>query len=227
MPTSNIRPRSPVVGDYAKAIYSLGAEGERPVATNALADRVEVTPGSVSAMVRKLDELGLAEHTPYHGVSLTAAGRRLALEVIRHHRLLELFLSEVLEVPWDRVHAEAEVLEHVLSSELEETIAAKLGDPTRDPHGDPIPSSDLGLEEPATRCLDDLEPGTTGRFVRISDSDPAMLRYLAERRIRPGDRVELLTRQPFGGPLSVRFEGGDMHVLGGALTRAMRVEVDP
>jgi DtxR family Mn-dependent transcriptional regulator len=226
MGSPDLHARSPVVEDYVKAIYSLGEEGSAPVATTALAERLAVTPGSVSAMVRKLDELGLAAHTPYRGVRLTTDGRRLALEVIRHHRLLELFLAEVLEVPWDRVHREAEVLEHVLSSELEETIAAKLGDPTRDPHGDPIPSADFRVDRLDTRSLDDLAAGASGRFVRISDADPEMLRYLTERGIRPGERFELLERQPFGGPLSVRFEDGATHVLGGELTRAMRVEVD-
>jgi DtxR family transcriptional regulator, Mn-dependent transcriptional regulator len=226
MPTDEISVRSRVVEDYLKTIYALGEEVGGPVATTALADRLDVTPGSVSAMVRKLDELGLAAHTPYHGVRLTEEGRRAALEVVRHHRLLELFLAEVLEVPWDRVHAEAEVLEHVLSTELEQTIAAKLGDPTRDPHGDPIPSTDFEVDEPDTRSLDDLEVGASGRFVRISDSDPEMLRYLAARGIRPGERFELLERQPFGGPLSVRFDERETHVLGGELTRAMRVEVD-
>ena len=196
------------------------------MATSRLAERLGVTPGSVSAMVRKLDELGLATHTPYRGVSLTAEGRRVALEVIRHHRLLELFLSEILEMPWDRVHAEAEVLEHVLSSELEQTISAKLGDPTRDPHGDPIPSADFLIEERQTRSLNDLDAGDSGRFVRVSDSDPAMLRYLAERSISPGTRLEVLDRQPFGGPLEVRFGDGRVHTLGGELTAAMRVEVD-
>jgi DtxR family transcriptional regulator, Mn-dependent transcriptional regulator len=218
--------RSPVVEDYVKAIYSLAEGGEGAVATTALAARLAVTPGSVSAMVRKLDELGLVAHTPYRGVRLTDAGRRLALGVIRHHRLLELFLAEVLEVPWDRVHAEAEVLEHVVSSELAQTIAAKLGDPTRDPHGDPIPSADFRVDEPDTRSLDELDVGARGCFVRISDSNPEMLRYLAARGIRPGERFELLERQPFDGPLSLRFEDGETHALGGELTRAMRVEVE-
>jgi DtxR family Mn-dependent transcriptional regulator len=226
MMTQDISHRSPVVEDYAKAIYSLGVDGAGPVATSRLAERLGVTPGSASAMVRKLDGLGLASHTPYRGVRLTAEGRRVALEVIRHHRLLELFLSEILEVPWDRVHAEAEVLEHVLSSELEQTIAAKLGDPTRDPHGDPIPSADFLIEERQTRSLNDLGAGDSGRFVRVSDSDPAMLRYLAERSISLGARLEVLDRQPFGGPLEVRFDDGGVHTLGGELTGAMRVEVD-
>jgi DtxR family Mn-dependent transcriptional regulator len=121
------------------------------------------------------------------------------------------------------VHDEAEVLEHVLSEELEALIAAKLGHPTRDPHGDPIPSADLVIEEVPTRALADLDAGATGCFVRVSDSDPAMLRYLAERGIAPGDGFEVIERQPFDGPLFVRF-AGDVHVLGGALAAAMRVE---
>ncbi len=126
---------------------------------------------------------------------------------------------------WDRVHREAEVLEHVLSEELEEVIARKLGDPTRDPHGDPIPTPDLVLEETATTSLAACEPGASGVFARVSDSDPEMLRYLAEREIAPGDRLEVLERQPFGGPLFVRI-GAQTHALGGALAEAMRVELD-
>jgi DtxR family Mn-dependent transcriptional regulator len=176
-------------------------------------------------MVKRLDELGLVSHEPYRGVRLTPSGLRLALEVIRHHRLLELYLAEQLGVPWDRVHEEAEVLEHVLSEELEELIAEKLGNPTRDPHGDPIPTPDLHMVEPDTIALDALETGARGTFVRVSDSDPEMLRYLAERGIAPGDGFEVVDRQPFGGPLFARFGSTDVHVLGGALARAMRVEV--
>src|SRR5205807_3125941 len=139
--------------------------------------------------------------TPYRGVRLTASGRRVALGVIRHHRLLELFLAEVLEMPWERVHAEAEVLEHVLSSELEELIARKLGDPTHDPHGDPIPTRELRIEEGHTKSIQSLEPGARGRFVRISDSDPEMLRYLADQGIAPGDDFEIVDKQPFEGPV--------------------------
>jgi DtxR family Mn-dependent transcriptional regulator len=215
---------SPAVEDYAKAIYALEQRGGGAVSTNALAERLEVTPASASGMVRRLGELGLVTHEPYRGVQLTADGVRLALEVLRHHRLLELYLATSLDVPWDRVHDEAEVLEHVLSEELEELIAAKLGNPTRDPHGDPIPSADLVIEEIPTQALADLHAGATGCFVRVSDSDPAMLRYLAERGIAPGDRFAVIERQPFEGPLFVRF-GADVHVLGGALAAAMRVEL--
>jgi DtxR family transcriptional regulator, Mn-dependent transcriptional regulator len=212
------------IEDYAKAIYALEQRADGPVATNALAERLGVTPASASGMVRKLDELGLARHAPYHGVELTEAGRRVALEVLRHHRLLETYLAETLEVPWDRVHDEAEVLEHHISEELEEAIAAKLGDPSHDPHGDPIPTRELTIDEGQTDSLDALAPGDRGRFVRISDQDPDMLRYLAEREIRPGDEFTVEDRQPFGGPLFVRF-GVRVHVLGGALARAMRAEV--
>src|SRR3954471_9825285 len=221
MATQEPHIHSHAVEDYAKAIYVLETRGSEPVSTTALAERLSVTAGSVSAMIKKLDELGLVTHTPYRGVRLTPQGRRTALEVIRHHRLLELFLAEVLEMPWDRVHQEAEVLEHVLSTELEEIIAAKLGDPTVDPHGDPIPSRDFQIEEHETTSLADLQPGDEGVFVRVSDSDSAMLRYLGERGVTPGACFTVLERQPFGGPLFVRF-GSDVHPLGGALAQAMR-----
>jgi len=220
----DVQPSS-AVQDYAKAIYSLESRRGGAVSTNALAERLGVTPASASGMVRRLDELGLVTHVPYRGVRLTPDGQALALEVLRHHRLLELYLSESLGVPWDRVHDEAEVLEHVLSEDLEELIAAKLGDPTHDPHGDPIPTRDGRIEERATRALDSLESGQRGTFVRVSDSDPEMLRYLAERGVSPGDRLEVVERQPFGGPVFARF-GADVHVLGGGLAGAMRVEVD-
>src|SRR2546421_1779072 len=194
---------SVAIEDYAKAIFHLGRDGREAVSTTELADRLGVTPGSVSAMMKRLDELGLVTHERYRGVRLTDPGRRVALEVIRHHRLLELFLAEVLEVPWDRVHTEAEVLEHVLSEDLERLIAAKLGDPSHDPHGDPIPTAELIIEEPDTVPLESLEPGAHGHLVSISDSDPEMLRYLASRGIAPGDAFSVVERQPFGGPLIV------------------------
>jgi DtxR family Mn-dependent transcriptional regulator len=214
--------RSQSVDDYCKAIFTLESRHNEPVSTNALAERLQITPGSVSAMLKKLGDLGLIAHVPYRGVRLTPDGRRVALEVIRHHRLLELFLAETLQMPWDRVHAEAEVLEHVLSEELEELIAAKLGHPAFDPHGDPIPSAELQLRERATQPLDCLQAGARGTFVRVSDSDPEMLRYLAERGIAPGDEFEVRERQPFGGPLFVSF-GERRHTIGGRLAQAMRV----
>jgi DtxR family transcriptional regulator, Mn-dependent transcriptional regulator len=209
------------VQDYVKAIYTLDS-GEGPVTTTALAERLDVRPASVSGMLPKLMELGLVEHEPYHGVRLTQRGTRVALEVVRHHRLLELFLVESLGMTWDEVHAEAEVLEHVLSEELEELIAAKLGDPAFDPHGDPIPSRELKVPKDRSRSLHSLEPGERATFVRVSDSDPEMLRFLSERGIAPGAEIEVVERQPFDGPLYVRA-GDDVHVLGAVLARAMRV----
>lgn len=227
MVSSSSQPHSTAVEDYAKAIYALETRGGGAVTTNALADRLGVTAGSASGMVRKLDELGLVEHVPYKGVKLTEPGRKVALEVLRHHRLMEQFLAESLGMPWDRVHAEAEVLEHHISEELEELIAARLGHPTHDPHGDPIPTRELTIEERPGESMAGLEPGSRGTFTRISDQEPAMLRYLDERGIRPGDTFEVVDKQPFGdGPLFVRFGAAEeVHVLGGALAAAMRVEV--
>ncbi|MDX6679390.1 MAG: DtxR family transcriptional regulator, Mn-dependent transcriptional regulator [Solirubrobacteraceae bacterium] len=217
---------SHAIEDYAKAIYALQRRtaGE-PVSTNQLAVRCGVTPASASAMVKKLAEQQLAIHEPYRGVRLTAAGERLALEMLRHHRLLELYLSEHLGVPWDRVHEEAEALEHVLSEDLEARIAAKLGNPTHDPHGDPIPDRDLVIDEGVTEALSNVPIGAGGRFVRVSDSDSRMLRFLAEQGIAIGDHCVVLGRQPFDGPISARF-GDSEHVLGRTLARAMRIELD-
>jgi DtxR family Mn-dependent transcriptional regulator len=215
--------RTSAVEDYAKAIYALQRR-DATVSTTALAERLHVTPASASAMVKRLDALGLVRHEPYRGVVLTAAGERVALEVLRHHRLLELYLAESLGVPWDRVHDEAEVLEHVLSEELEALIAAKLGNPTHDPHGDPIPTADLRIDEVRGVPLQALEPGARGVLVRVSDSEPAMLRYLGERGIAVGAELEIVDKQPFDGPLFVRI-GSEIHTLGGALARAMQVEL--
>jgi len=216
---------SSAVQDYAKAIYSLEAKVAGPAHTSAIAERLDVSAASASAMCKRLAEHGLVAHIPYKGVELTAEGRRVALEVLRHHRLLELYLAVHLDVPWDRVHEEAEALEHVISEDLEARISAKLDNPTHDPHGDPIPSAELVMDDAATRNLESLRPGAAGRFVRVSDSDPEMLRYLEERGISLGDRFEVVERQPFEGPLTVRF-GETEHVLGGALARAMRVALD-
>jgi DtxR family Mn-dependent transcriptional regulator len=212
---------SSAVEDYAKAIYAL-QEDEGPVGITAVAHRLDVTPASASGMVRRLDELGLVSHERYRGVRLTETGTRLALEMIRHHRLLELYLAESLGVPWDRVHQEAEVLEHVLSEELEALIAAKLGHPTHDPHGDPIPDADLVLPEERTTCLSTLEPGEEARVVRISDAEPEMLRYLAAREIVPGTHLRVVDKQPFGGPLFVEA-AGTTHALGGLLATSIMV----
>ena len=215
--------QSAAVEDYAKAIYSLTGWGRETASTNDLADRLGVTAGSVSAMIKRLDEEGLVERVPYRGVRLTAKGTQVALGVLRRHRLLELFLAEVLEVPWEDVHDEAEVLEHALSEKLAELIAIKLGDPEFDPHGDPIPSREGAIDEGETISLAELSPGEHGTFVRISDSDPAMLRYLTEQGIAVGNDLEMVERQPFDGPCTVRI-GDREHVLGLKLAQSMRID---
>ena len=215
---------SDAVQDYSKAIWSLAQRSTEPVSTSAIAERLEVSPASASAMVKRLESMGLATREPYHGVRLTRAGERVALEVLRHHRLVELYLAEALGMTWDRVHKEAEVLEHAISPELSELIAAKLGNPTHDPHGDPIPTAALEIEERPTQALASLPTGAKGVLVRVSDSDPGMLRYLADLGITPGDRFEVVDQQPFGGPLFARFHKR-VHAFGGELAAAMRVEV--
>jgi DtxR family transcriptional regulator, Mn-dependent transcriptional regulator len=211
------------VEDYAKAIYALERRADGPVGTSALAKRLGVSPGTVTAMVKRLADLGLAVHEPYRGVTLTESGERVALEVIRHHRLIEAFLAEALGMPWDRVHDEAEVLEHYISEDLEERIAAALGDPSHDPHGDPIPDRKLAVaDDPAARPLSELEPGDGATFARVSDSDPEMLRYLAQRKIRPGARVTVRDREPFGGALMIIVDGA-AHAIGAPLADRMLV----
>jgi len=215
-------PPTTAVEDYLKAVFALETRLEGPVPTTALAERLGITPGAVSAMLRRLADLGLLDHAPYRGVQLTAEGRRVALRTLRNHRLLELFLVEVLDVPWDRVHDEAERLEHAISDDLAERIAAKLGNPAFDPHGDPIPDEQLEITERRTRRLSDVEVGDRVRFERVSDADPAMLRFLAARGITPGVTLTLTDRQPFGGPLTVRLDD-EQHPLGPQLAAAMRV----
>ncbi len=214
---------SEAIEDYAKAIYGLSRRGEGPVGTTELAERLGVTPATATAMLKRLDARGLVRYQPYRGAALTAAGERVALEVIRHHRLLESYLSEALGMPWDRVHQEAEVLEHYISEDLEALIAEKLGEPSVDPHGDPIPGPDLApLGDSSNRALGDLEPGSSATFARVSDTDSAMLRYLSERGITPGVEIAVTGRQPFDGPLLVEV-GGVEHALGAELVRRIRV----
>jgi DtxR family Mn-dependent transcriptional regulator len=226
MPAPEARALSPATEDYVKAIYSLTRRDPDGAATSDLAARLGLSAGSVSTMLRRLGDGGLVDYAPYEGVRLTAEGERQALRVIRRHRLLEAFLASSLEIPWDEVHAFAEDLEHAASDQLIELIAAKLGDPAADPHGDPIPSRELTLDEGDTVQLARLEPGEHAAFVRVSDSDPEMLRYLSEQGIAIGDELQLVARQPFDGPCRVRI-GDREHDLGLTLARAMRVERIP
>lgn len=220
---SEATPRSASTEDYLKAIFGITNAGAEAASTNDLAEVLEISAGSVSAMVKRLDEEGLVEHIPYRGVTLTDNGERVALKVLRRHRLLELYLTEELGVPWNRVHEEAEVLEHAISDDLIERIATKLGDPGFDPHGDPIPSRDLVLESQPTEPLADLAVGTYATFVRISDRNSEMLSYLSSLGIAIGDRLQLIEREPFGGPCRITA-GGTTHSLGIPLASAMQVQ---
>jgi len=216
-------PLSDAIQDYLKKLYHLQANGGR-VTVTAIAREQQVSPASASAMVKKLAALDLVEHAPYRGVRLTPSGEKVAVEVIRHHRLLELYLARTLGLHVDDVHDEADRLEHHLSEELEARIDEALGFPTHDPHGDPIPDADLVLAEERTACLSTLEPGEEAVVVRISDAEPEILRYLAAREIVPGTRLRVVDKQPFGGPLFVEVEG-HTHALGGQLTTSMRVRL--
>jgi DtxR family Mn-dependent transcriptional regulator len=196
------------VQDYLKAIYALESAGERTT-TSALAARMGVSAPSATAMTKRLAELGLVERAPYRGVLLTDAGRRGALEVLRHHRLLERYLVDRLGLSLDEVHAEAELLEHALSEELEAKIDAELGFPTHDPHGDPIPDRELRVAAAGDPTLLDIAPGARASVSRVPDGDPQLLRYLAELGLVPGSGVEVVAHAPFGGPVTVRTERGE------------------
>jgi DtxR family Mn-dependent transcriptional regulator len=216
---------SKAVQDYLKAIYKLQELGGA-VTTSALAEEMEVTAASTTGMVKKLASLKLVKHSPYQGVILTKAGQKMALEVIRHHRLLELYLAEALGYTWDKVHEEAERLEHVISEEFEEKIFEALGRPTRDPHGDPIPSKDGTVITADHERLSDLEPGAGGVIRQVSNSDAEMLRYLGQRGLVPDTALEVVDKAPFNGPLTVRA-GRTSHVLGRELARHIWVEAAP
>jgi DtxR family Mn-dependent transcriptional regulator len=197
---------SVAIQDYLKEIYKLQSAGERPT-TTAIARRMGVAPSSVTSMLKKLTVLGLAQHAPYRGVSLTETGEGIALEIVRHHRLIEMYLAETLGLPLDALHAEADRLEHVLSEELEARIDEQLGYPTHDPHGDPIPDAGLKVERSSLRPLADLEPGEKATVRRVPDGDADLLRYLAELTLVPGRRVTMRRTAPFNGPLTIDVDG--------------------
>jgi len=190
--------------DYLKEIHKLRMEG-RKATTSAIAERMAVRPPSVTAMLKRLTALGLAEHAPYRGVELTPSGERVALEVIRHHRLLEQYLAQALGLSLDAVHSEADRLEHALSEEVEARIDRSLGYPTHDPHGDPIPDADLRIDRARLRTLASLEPGEEATIRRVPNDDDELLRYLSKLALVPGKRVKLRRAEPFGGPLTVRI----------------------
>lgn len=213
---------TPVVEDYLKMIYRIAQESGQ-VRTVALAEALNVKPASVTAMLKTLAELKLVEYEPYYGVTLTDAGEKVALEVIRHHRLIELYLVEALGFSWDEVHEEAEVLEHVISEKLEARIAAHLGHPTLDPHGDPIPALDGTLPQSPARSLAELPEKAKARVARVCDQDAERLRYFAELGLVPKARVEVIGSAPFDGPISVRVAGA-VHALDRRLARMILIE---
>lgn len=216
-----------VIEDYLKTIYELTQSDERAT-TNQIAERMGVTPASVTNMIQKLSATDppLLEYRKHHGVKLTAEGERDALEIIRHHRLLEMFLHQILGYRWDEVHEEADRLEHVISEEMEERIAISLGDPQLDPHGDPIPSRDLQMPKITHTTLSQLRPPQKGQVKRVSDSDPDLLRYLSGMGIEPAAEFQILDFSAFDNNLKVQVFGEDQPVvLGPMITGQVFVEI--
>jgi DtxR family Mn-dependent transcriptional regulator len=209
------------VEDYLKAIYELEQSGE-PAETNAIARLLGIAPASVSGMVRRLAEQGLITHERYHGASLTTAGRRAALRTLRRHRVIEAYLTSALGYSWDRVHDEAERLEHAASDELIDRMAAAIGEPATDPHGAPIPTREGILEERALVPLASLDAGDLARVEAVSDRSGERLRYLAELGIVPGAEVKIVAREPFDGPIALRV-GKETRTIGPALAAQVRV----
>jgi len=213
------------VEDYLKAIYELEMRSGA-AATSDVAQALQVAPASVTGMIRRLATQGLLDHVPYRGVQLTALGRRAALRTIRRHRILETYLTQVLGYAWDRVHDEAERLEHAASDDLIERMSAALGHPTADPHGAPIPTADGRVDERTHRTIADLAVGETVRMLRVSDKDPELLRYLAGIALQPGVEITLLSRAPFDGPLTLRVGDGEP-VVGSTLAAQVLIEPLP
>ncbi len=197
--------RTESIEDYLKAIYDIQKEMGK-VSTNSLSEKLNVAPASVTSMIKKLSLKKLLTHKRYQCVKLTKAGQRIALEVIRHHRLIELYLQEALGVPWDLVHDEAEKWEHVISEDLEERIDKKLGYPISDPHGSPIPKRDGTVIELDSIPLTDLKPGQTGEVAKVSDHDPKLLRYIGDMGLYPKAKVKVVSVEPFSGPLTINVE---------------------
>ena len=212
---------TPVVEDYLKAIWMLQQQ-ESPVSTSRIAERLELTPAAVTAMIKRLDEQGLLRHEPYYGVRLMAAGELAALRIIRRHRVLELFLAETLGYAWDRVHDEAERLEHAASDELIERLARLLGEPERDPHGNAIPTAQGEMDTSRYPALGDLEPGESRRVLEVEVEEAEQLRYLGSLDLYPGAEVEVVRKSPFEGPVSLQVNGSPQ-VISHELAQRIRV----
>jgi DtxR family Mn-dependent transcriptional regulator len=229
-PTGSVAPHTEIaltapVEDYLKAIYAIEQAGDA-AGTNEVATRLNIAAASVSGMVRRLADQGLVSYERYRGVRLTDAGRRAALRTIRRHRVIEAYLAKALGYAWDRVHEEAERLEHAASDELIDRMAEAIGEPGTDPHGHPIPTKDGTIDETPHRTLSDLAAGQRSRVKRVSDEDSELLRYLARIGIRPGVQVMLTERAPFDGPLTLKVGKGNVQV-GLALASRVMVEILP
>jgi DtxR family transcriptional regulator, Mn-dependent transcriptional regulator len=220
---NNTGPLTSAIEDYLKAIFTLQTD-DAPATTSALARAMGVTDASATNMVKKLAARKLAHYERYHGVRLTPTGERIALEIVRHHRLLELFLTKTLGMPWDQVHDEAHKLEHVLSDNLEGYVADLLGQPTEDPYGDPIPSATGQVEQVSEQRMADLEPNSTVVIHRVNSDDPAHLRFFAELGLIPHATIGVVGREPFGGPLHVLLPSGEERSLGEGLANEIWVE---
>lgn len=212
------------VEDYLKVIWSLSPEG-RPASTNDIAHRLELSAASVSGMIKRLSEQGLLEHAPYKGVQLTDEGRRAALRMVRRHRIIEAYLVGFLGYSWDRVHEEAERLEHAVSEDLVERMSRALGHPAADPHGDPIPTADLAIEEVVLTPLPEVPVGELVELRRVASEEPDRLRYLGAMGLQPGATIMVLARQPFQGPITLDVDGREC-LIGHELARSIFVERD-
>lgn len=219
--------RNSVVEDYLKTIYSFSEWSDTAATPSALAARLGLAASTVTEMVKKLAASGLVDHVPYGAITLTAEGRTLALRMVRRHRLIETWLVESFGYGWDEVHDEAEVLEHAVSDRMLELIFEQLGRPTRDPHGDPIPTSDGVVTIPPAVLLADAAAGHSGSIVRISDRDPELLRHLTAEGFAVDARVTVVERRPFGGALAVRLDGSDTDLdVGDEAAEAVWVSTD-
>ena len=213
---------TPAVEDYLKAIFHLSSEGGA-AGTSAVAERLGVTAGSVTGMLKRLAEQGFVEHVPYYGARLTDAGAARAIAIIRRHRIIELFLVEVLGYPWDEVHEEAERLEHTASPRLIERMSEVLGRPESDPHGAPIPAAEGDFQEQRFPSLAEVDAGARAVLRRVSDEDPAALRYLAGMGLLPGTEIEVIEQAPFEGPVRIRVGGAEQQ-LGRRFAATLKVE---
>lgn len=212
---------SQAVEDYLKTIYTIEAEGNKATTTN-IADSLDVSSASATNMVKRLSKMGMVDYESYKGASLTNSGKKIALEIIRHHRLLELYLLEVMGYSWDEVHDEAEKLEHHISERFEDKIAQLLDDPTHDPHGDPIPTKEGLMPEMDAKPLIEGNPDQEYIVSRVKDQDPELLRYLEKIGLLPGIKVEIKEKAPFDGPVTLLIENNEQ-VIGNEVAKSIFV----